>query len=132
MKTNKEILIDMYAAFSKGDVPFILDALSDTFTWFDPADPAIAAHGGTYHGKAEMGRFFQNLVSVADTILFEIHDYVAEGNKVVAIGKQGFKIKSTGKTGTFDWAMIWEFENGKPVHGRNHYDTARYEALYKS
>ena len=130
MKTNKELLQAMYDAFSQGNIPFILDSVSDDFTWFDPAYPSIASHGGTYHGKAGLGQFFQNLVSCYDTTHFAAHDFIAEGAKVVATGVQAFILKSNGKTGEFQWAMVWEFKDGKATQGRNYYDTARYEAMY--
>lgn len=104
--------------------------MTDTFTWHDSSDPSKAIQGGTYQGKAGFSQFFQNLVSITDTTLWEVESYISEGNKVVATGRHGVKPKSTGKTGINQWVMIWEVENGIAAHGKSFFDTARYEALF--
>ena len=47
MKTNKEILVAMYEAFSIGNIPYILDTVSENFIWTDSSDPSLVPHGGT-------------------------------------------------------------------------------------
>lgn len=131
MKTNKDLIASIYDAFAHGNVPFILDSVSDAFTWHDPCDSSKAIQGGIYHGKEGFGQFFQKLVSSTETTMWEVQSYVSEGNMVVATGKHGIKAKSTGKSWVNDWVMIWEIENGKVIRGKSYFDTARYEALFQ-
>ncbi len=130
MKTNKQTVEAIYAAFGQGNVPFILESVDENFTHFDPTDPAITSHGGRYNGREEFLGFFQKLGGSVATTLWQVDNLVADNDDVVATGKHGITVKKTGKSGVIDWVMIWHFNNGKPVSVRNYYDTARIEALY--
>jgi ketosteroid isomerase-like protein len=131
MKSNKEIIEDMYAAFGKGDIPAVLDAMGDNFTWTDPCNPLIAPQGGTYSGRDGMTRFFENLGGSVDTTLFEVDNYLAAADTVAASGKHGVTVKATGKKCIVNWVMIWDFENGQPVKGRSAFDARTYELSFK-
>ena len=132
MKTNKETVQAIYDAFGQGNIPFILESVDENFTHFDPSDPNIAPQGGQYNGRNEFLGFFQKLGGSVDTTLWQVDNYVADGNDVVATGKHGVTVKSTGKSGVIEWVMIWHFDHGIPMSIRNYYDTARYEALYQN
>ena len=130
MKTNKETVEALYNAFGQGNIPFILDAVSEEFTWTDPSNPAILPQGGTHVGKSGFLRFFEKLGEKVDTTHFVVENYLAEGNTVVASGKHGVRIKTSGKEHTNHWIMIWDFEGGIPVRGRSVFDTHQYESLF--
>jgi ketosteroid isomerase-like protein len=130
MKSNKEKIQAMYDAFGKGDIPFILDAVSEDFTWTDPTNPSVAPQGGTYTGRNGFIGFFQNLGGSVDTQLWEVDNYLAEADTVVATGKHGVVVKATGKSHTLNWMMIWDFKNGMPVKGRSIFETGPYESCF--
>ena len=48
----------MYDAFGKGDIPSILEHMSEHFTWQDPCDPSIVPYGGKFDGRNKMLNFF--------------------------------------------------------------------------
>lgn len=129
--TTKEMVKALYDAFAAGNVPFILESVSEDFTWQDPCDSSVVPYGGIHKGRSGFGEFFQKLGGSAETMLWEVNDYVCEGNKVVAAGRHGFKTKNTGKSVTADWAMIWTFEEGIPVSGRSYYDTSGVENAFR-
>src|ERR1700751_2024786 len=96
--TNKETVKAMYDAFGTGNIPFILETVSENFTWQDPNDPSIVPFGGKHTGRAGMTEFFQQLGGNTDTTVWEVNNYVSEGETVVAEGKHGFTSKKTGKS----------------------------------
>jgi ketosteroid isomerase-like protein len=49
--TPKETLKAMYDAFATGNIPFILETISEDFTWKDPSDPSVVPFGGLRKGK---------------------------------------------------------------------------------
>ena len=49
MDSNSKLIQDLYAAFAKGDIPFILGQLSAD-AQFDNSDSPEMPHGGTYRG----------------------------------------------------------------------------------
>lgn len=132
MQTNQQKIEAMYVAFGQGNIPFILESVSENFTWTDPSDPAIVPHGGTYTGRDEFPLFFQRLGGHTTTTRFEVDGYVSEGNTVCALGKHGVTVNATGKSSVIDWVMVWQFEEGIPVRGRNYYDTVSLNEAFKN
>jgi len=105
--TTKETVKAIYDAFATGNIPFILESVSEDFTWQDPCNPSIAPYGGTYKGRSAFGEFFQKLGDNTETTLWEVNEYVSEGDKVIALGRHGFQTKHAGKSVATDWVMIW-------------------------
>jgi ketosteroid isomerase-like protein len=128
---TKETVKALYDAFAAGNVPFLLESVSEDFTWQDPCDSSVVPYGGIHKGRTGFGEFFQKLAGSTETMLWEVNDYVCEGNKVVAAGRHGFKTKNTGKSVTTDWVMIWTFEESIPVAGRSYYDTSGIENAFR-
>ena len=128
--TTKETVQAVYEAFAAGDIPFILESVSEDFTWQDPCDPSIVPYGGIHKGRSGFGEFFQKLGGSTETTLWEVNEYVCEGNKVVAAGRHGFQSKNTGKSVATDWVMIWRFKESMPVAGRAYYDTSAVEKAF--
>ncbi|WP_338868074.1 nuclear transport factor 2 family protein [Spirosoma sp. SC4-14] len=124
MKTNQQIIEAIYAAFGQGNVPFILETVSEQFTWTDPCNPAIVPYGGTHIGRPGLLTFFQQLGLSTETTLWQVDEYVAGGNTVVATGKHNIRVNATGKHAENDWVMIWHFQDGALISGRSYYDTA--------
>jgi ketosteroid isomerase-like protein len=120
----------MYDAFGKGDIPFILEHVSEKFTWQDPCNHSMVPYGGRFNGRSGMLQFFQQLGGSTDTTLWEVNEYVSEQNKVVAFGRHGITCKETGKSAISDFAMVWVFKNGEPVSGRSYYNNAETEKAF--
>jgi len=128
--TTKETVKAIYDAFANGNIPFILETVSENFTWQDPCDPSVVPYGGVHKGRTEFMEFFQQLGGNTDTTLWQVDDYVSEGELVIAEGKHGFQSKKTGKNVLSEWAMTWRFENGVPVAGRAYYNTSDSEKAF--
>ena len=129
--TTKETVKALYDAFAAGNIPFILESVSEDFTWQDPCDPAVVPYGGTHKGRSGFGKFFQKLGGSTETTLWDVNEYVCEGNNVVATGRHGFKSKNSGKDVATDWAMIWTLKENIPVAGRAYYDTSAVENAFR-
>ena len=50
MDSNSKVIEDLYAAFARGDIPFILERLSAD-AQFDNSDSPEMPHGGNLSGK---------------------------------------------------------------------------------
>ena len=120
--TNKQIAQQMYADFGQGNVPGILNVLSDDVT-MDTPGPSSIPWAGIRNGKAGAMEFFQQVGSSTVYEKFEPQAFIEEGDKVVALGVADFKTISTGKKGTSPWIMAWTFKNGKAIHVKNQWDT---------
>ncbi len=128
--STTETVKALYDAFATGNIPFILENVSEDFTWQDPNDPLIVPYGGLHKGRDGFMQFFQQLGGNTDTSLWQVDDYISEGEMVVAEGKHGFQSKKTGKSALTEWTMVWKFKDGVPVAGKSYYNTAATEKVF--
>ena len=55
---------------------------------------------------------------------FEPRDFIASGDKVIVLGGESGRVKSTGRTFDNDWAMVFIVDDGKISSFRSYEDTA--------
>jgi ketosteroid isomerase-like protein len=56
---------------------------------------------------------------------FDMNDFVADGDRVVVIGRVAWRNKVTGKVADTPKVDIWRFRDGKAIDYAEFYDTAR-------
>jgi uncharacterized protein len=59
MKTNKQIVQDVYRFFEEGNVPAIQDLLADDIKWTCPGPTEILPYARVYNGKEQVADFFR-------------------------------------------------------------------------
>ncbi|MEM1346664.1 MAG: nuclear transport factor 2 family protein, partial [Pseudomonadota bacterium] len=75
--------------------------------------------------NAEVMEYFSGLSANWDMQYYTVDDFVAEGNRVVAIGSTGWRNRNTGMVLDTPKVDVWTFDNGKAVGFREFYDTAK-------
>lgn len=120
-----------YAAFGRGDIPTFLSLLDANVEWKTPG-PSDLPLAGTRRGPAQVGEFFGTLAGIIDFEHFEPTTFLADGDKVVVIGHETFKVKATGKSITGDWCHIFTVRNGKIVAFLEILDTAALASELKT
>ena len=119
-----EIVQQCYADFGSGNIPGLMNALSDNIEWTDPGHLADL-YIGKRKGKASVMDFFQKLGQYLSVSKFELHDFFPSGNKVAVTGHIAGKVNSNGVAYAADWAMAWEInDGGKVVRHQLYLDTA--------
>src|ERR1051325_10856379 len=99
---NASTLSNMYAAFGRGDINFILDNLADDCKWIGAGEGTLP-QGGTYIGK-QAALFFQRLLEAENFEAFDIDAiHNINNNEAVAFGHIAATSKSTGKKIESDW-----------------------------
>jgi len=114
-----------YAAFSRGDVAGVLATLSDDILWISPGNSAAA---GERRGKQEVAGFFQTINEMWEFLAFEPREFIASGDRVVALGRYDVRSRQTGRTAASHWAMAFTFRDGLVVHFQEFTDTSTLEA----
>ena len=102
----------IFEAFGRGDIPYILDQLTDDVHFVAHLDPSVP-WSGAYSGKANVPGFFQALGSSVEVTGHPVNQLVAQGDTVVALGEVTFGVRSTGKTSSSSWVYIWKLRDGK-------------------
>ena len=126
---NVNTVQQIYADFGQGDIPSILNVLADDVVFKQPtAGPSPLA--GTYHGPGQVGEWFGKMDELTETQSFEPREFIAQGDKVVALGYYKFLAKPTGKTWESEWAMAWTFREGKEAEFQFFGDTANEAAAF--
>jgi uncharacterized protein len=125
---NVETAKEGYAAFGRGDVPAILELLTDDIEWIEPGPADVIAAAGTYRGKEEVAGFFATLAENAEIHRFEPHEFIAQGDHVVVLIHSESTVKSTGRKVTNHVAHVWAFEGGKVARLEMFQDTAAIAA----
>ncbi|MDB5228768.1 MAG: hypothetical protein JWN78_2961 [Bacteroidota bacterium] len=121
--TNTMVVQQAYGHFGSGNIPALLDSLTDDVKWHEPGPKEILPWVGTYNGKQGVGEFFTTLDREIDFLKFEPREFIEQGNKVVALGYMEAKSKKTGRTSATDWAMVFTLKNGKVSNFQSYNDT---------
>jgi len=94
--SNTDTVRTTYDALARGDVPAVLGFLDPNIDWTE-ADGFPCA--GTYHGPdAVLQNVIMKLGTEWDGFSAVPDDFVAEGDKVIALGQYSGKYKATGKS----------------------------------
>jgi ketosteroid isomerase-like protein len=122
---NRAIVETAYAHFASGDIEAFLAVLDPQVTWVDAEGYPYA---GTYVGPdalmegliARIGAEWDDYAAVPTT-------YVADGDRVVALGDYSGTYKATGRSVQAPFAHVWQFEDGKVVSFRQFTDGPPWE-----
>jgi ketosteroid isomerase-like protein len=117
---NIQLVQKGYADFLKGDVAGVLAVLDENVEWSIPGE---LPDSGTHRGKAAVAKFFQTVAEIWTFQVFNPREYVASGDKVVAIGDYAATSNATGKAVAAEWVMVWTIRNGRVVAFREYTDT---------
>ena len=129
---NTQIVKDAYDAFGRGDVETLLGYFDETILW-KPVHGA-ARHvptAGERRGKAAVGEFFKIVSEQVNFLRFEPKDFVAQDDKVVAIGHYVARVPS-GRGFESDFVMVFTLRDGKVVEFQEFSDSAAINAAYDS
>ncbi len=76
-------------------------------------------------GRSEIIEYLEGLTTEWTMIFYRIDEYVAQGDRVVAIGATAWRNKLTGKVADTPKIDVWRMKEGKVVEFAEFYDTAR-------
>ncbi|MHB8377404.1 MAG: nuclear transport factor 2 family protein [Dehalococcoidia bacterium] len=129
-RKNVEVVMRLYGAFGRGDMPGILALLDGEVDW-EFYGPKTIPFAGRYSGRDGMERFFRTVAESAEVEAFGPEEEpIAAGDKVVVQGHERVRAKTTGRTFETHWIHVFTLRNGKIVKLREYYDTAAMQAAF--
>ena len=129
MASNVDVIRGVYESFARGDVPGVLEVLAPNIRWTE-ADGF--PYPGTYVGPAAvLENVFMKLGTEWDGFSAVPHEFVAQADRVVALGQYSGTYKKTGKSFSAPFAHAWTLENGRAVRFHQYTDTALVQQALK-
>jgi ketosteroid isomerase-like protein len=119
---NIETVRSLYAAFGRGDVAGVLERLDETVVWISPGSEAVPL-SGRRRGVEEVRAFFEQLAQNVTFTVFQAREFLAQGNRVIALVHYEGRNRTTGREFTAESAMLWTLGNGRVLRFQEYTDT---------
>jgi ketosteroid isomerase-like protein len=78
-----------------------------------------------------VGQFFSQVFDTEEPLHFEPREFVAQGEKVVALGDYAWRVKSTGRVYETDFVHVITLREGKIARFQEFADTATVGSAYR-
>ncbi len=127
---NTKLVQQIYEHFKRGDIKALLNLLSVNIEWQLPEIENVP-FAGKRRGHEEMGQFFESLVDTQEVQHFDPREFIARGDKVVALGHYAWRVKSTGREFGGDFSHVFTLHDGKVVKFHEYMDTAAAAAAHR-
>ncbi len=127
---NTKLVQQIYEDFKRGDIKALLNLLSVNIEWQLPEIENVP-FAGKRRGHEEMGQFFECLVDTQEVQHFDPREFIARGDKVLALGHYAWRVKSTGREFGGDFAHVFTVRDGKVVRFHEYMDTAAAAAAHR-
>jgi ketosteroid isomerase-like protein len=128
-KSNTALIQNMYGAFARGDVKAILETLAPNVEWIMDG-PKVIPYAGKWTGPAQVLKFFEALGGTQEAVKMTTDDYIAQGDKVVTVGRYAATVKATGWKFDSVAVHVFTIKNGKVVKFLDVTDTAQVAEAY--
>ena len=129
---NTQLIKDAYASFQRGDIAAILNNCDENVEWHGViGTEGVLPQSGLRRGRAQVAEFFKQVGDTTDFTSFEPKEFVAQGDKVVALGSYSARMKPSGQTYASDWVMVFTVRNGKVTGFQEYSDSAQLVRAYK-
>jgi ketosteroid isomerase-like protein len=129
---NVQVVQEIYAAFQRGDIEAVLKPLADDVQWWVAGSQESVPYAGTRAGREQVAQFFVTLGEVVEYERFEPSEYIAQGDQVVALGRDRRRFKSTNNVIENEWAMVFTLRQGKVAAFRAYDDTEAAAAALRA
>lgn len=127
---NVQVVQRAIEHFQRGDIPALLDAMTDDIDWTIPVVPNVP-FTGTRKGRDAVGRFFAELAQHQRARRFEPRQFVAQGDTVVVLGHYAWDVAPTGRSWDADYAHVFTVRDGRVSGFHEYMDTALAAAAFQ-
>lgn len=130
MTDNVARLQAAYAAFGQGDIPAVLETMTDDVEWIIPGTADLPLTG-TQRGKQAVGAWFGRLAATIEFERFEPYQLLGEADTVVALLHVAARWRQSGGRTEADEVHVFTYRDGKMARFQAFQDTARFLAAYR-
>jgi ketosteroid isomerase-like protein len=121
---NVSIVKQLYDAFERSDISSVLDMFADDAVAHGPAPAGVLPWGGVHNGREGVAEFLKAFGESLEDDQFELHEFIAQGNKVVVLGYAKGHAKPTGRPYEIEFVHLWSVRDRKFSELRVYNNTA--------
>src|SRR5512144_2126651 len=92
---NIALVQEVYNNFKSGNIPALLERISPDIDWELP-EISNVPFSGKRQGREAVAQFFALLSAGQESLRFEPTSYIAQGDKVVALGNYEWRVLANG------------------------------------
>lgn len=107
-----KVIQKAFEDFAAGNVMAIVNACADDVIFGGYRNPHFRP-SGLYYGKEGVIEFFNQLDQNIRYTVFETHEFIGQGDRVIVLGHQTGMVKNTGKTFDHDQCFSFIVRDGK-------------------
>jgi len=124
MTTPVTIVRRFYDALGRGDVPAVLSLLDAQIEWTEAE--RFPYYSGTWRSpQAVLDNVLKPLAADWTGFSAKAHEFIAEGDRVVALGTYSGTFKKTGRPFSAAFAHVWTVRGDRLASFNMHTDTAK-------
>lgn len=127
--TPTELVSSLYRSFCAGAIESVMESLAPDVRWRTPA--TLPWSDGTYHGRSDVGRYFQSFGEALDAADFRIERMMADGDDVVVLGHECATVRRTGQRFEARFAHIFHIRDGRVAAMEGIVDTATIGSAFE-
>jgi uncharacterized protein len=121
IEKNVQIVKDFFAALGRRDKQGLLALCAEDIEWIIPGEDWPLA--GTHRAHAGLENLLKQAKETIETSFPKPPEFVAQGDRVLAIGFATGKIKATNRTFEDHWVFDITVRHGKVTKPREYIDT---------
>jgi len=121
--TPEEVVTAIYEAFAAGDVPAFAAALHPEIIWNEAENYALADNNPYIGPDAVMGGVIGRTIEEWNNFTATPEDMIAEGDRVVVLGRYGGVHTDTGETINAQMVHVWTVRDGQAIQFQQYVDT---------
>lgn len=123
-RQNLQVVKTAFEKLGTQDIDGFMATLADDVEWETPGPVDVLPFAGTHHGKQAVAAWFQKMNELEEVQQFEPEDFMAQGDKVVVLGKSRVRVRATDRVLNDHWFHVYTIRDGHIAHFREAYDTA--------
>ena len=128
-QADKALCARLFERFSAGDIPGVLNLMTDDATWWLPGKPGQLPVVGT-RSKAQIARLFQAMVGQLEgPLVMTVKSAIAEGGEVAMEVESLGRLKN-GRTYNQEYHFRIQVRDGKISAVREYLDTLHVQAVW--
>jgi hypothetical protein len=126
---SRGVVTSAYQALARGDDDAFIQHLADQVEWIVPG-PTDHPSTGTHVGKEALLLLFARFSAFAELLGLEIEQVVGDGEVVVVLGRERWKVKTSGREFEMIWANAVTVDDGMITRVIVYADTSNETAAF--